>query len=426
MELAQKANNAAEAGRSGILPQTKKSNSFVFFLLRLFLRPALFMLYRFRFDMKSSKGIRRPCLVLANHQTGFDQFAVSMGFKFGINYVATDTIFRHGFLSKIMVALVRPIPFSKGSSDLIALKNMMAVIRGGGCVGMFPSGNRSFFGDECKIVPGIGKLAKKFNAPLVLVQIRGGFNTRARWHAKRSLGKTTAFVSRVVQPEEMAAMTSAEVDAVIQRELSFNEFEWNRTAQVVYRGRHKAEYLESVLFYCPQCKSASKKFFLEEGKGLRSKGNEFFCQDCGARAAVNGTGFFEKIHNAENIPETILEWSRLQIDFVKNFDFSRFASKPAFSDGNVIFSSAERAKKEHFLGKGAIELYADRLCVCAHDFPFAEITTAITGVRKMTIYRKNEMYAVLAPDRTNLMKYMICAYHLRNKMLDIQEEYYGY
>ena len=402
-------------------PPIKKANSLVFFFLRVVFKPALWLLYRFRFNQKSSKGIKRPCLILANHQSGFDQFALSMGFGFGINYVATDTIFRHGLLSRLMVALARPIPFSKGSSDLIALKNMIAVIKSGGCVGMFPSGNRSFYGDECRIVPGIGRLAKKFNVPLVLVQMRGGFNTLARWKTKPSIGKVTAVVTRVVKPEELAAMTGAEVDEAIQREIGFNEFEWNKTAQITYRGRRKAEYLESVLFYCPECKSLGQV----EGGGLRSEGNEIFCLDCGARVMINGTGFFEKTNRAENIPDTILEWGRMQIDYVKSFDFSGFTDRPAFRDDGVIFSRAERAKKEHFLGKGAIELYAEKLVVCGHEFRFAEITTAIQGVRKMTVYRKDEVYAVLVPHRTNLMKYMICGYHLRNKAPDM-EEYYGY
>ena len=421
MDKSHKKDKPIAAGRK-IQPQAKKANSFVFSFLRIFFIPALFLLYRFRFDRKSSKGIKRPCLILANHQTGFDQFALSMGFKFGINYVATDTIFRHGLLSKIMVALVRPIPFSKGSSDLIALKSMMSVIKSGGCVGMFPSGNRSFYGNECKIVPGIGKLAKKFNVPLVLVQIRGGFNTLARWKAKPNRGKVTALVSRLVQPEELAAMTGAEVDELIQGELGFDEFAWNRTAQVTFRGRRKAEYLESVLFFCPDCKSMNEK---GEG-GLRSGGNEFFCLDCGARVRINGTGFFEKIHAAEKIPETILEWGRVQLDHIKGFDFSGFTDRPVFFDDKAVFSRAERAKKEYFLGEGQIALYADRLSICGHDFPIAEITTAIQGVRKMTVYRKDEVYAILAPYRTNLMKYMICGYHLRNKALGLQEEYYGY
>jgi len=411
------------AVQSGKKPtRIKKANSLIFFFLRAVFKPTLWLLYRFRFNQKSSKGIKRPCLILANHQSVFDQFALSMGFRFGINYVASDTIFRHGLLSKLMVALTRPIPFSKGNSDLIALKNMMAVIKSGGCVAMFPSGNRSFYGDECKIVPGIGKLAKKFNVPLVLVQMRGGFNTLPRWKVKPNRGKVTTVVSRVVQPAELATMTTAEVDDVIQRELGFNEFEWNKTAQIAFRGNRKAEHLESVLFYCPGCNKMNE----DDMGGLISTGNELMCLRCGAKIKINDTGFIEKIRYAENVPDTILEWSRMQLEFVKSFDFSRYTKDPVFTEDSILLYKAERAKKEHFLGEGYIRFYADRINVCDHDFHLTDITMAIQGVRKLTIYRKDEVYAVLAPHRTNLVKFMICGYHLRNKALGVKEEYYGY
>ena len=395
----------------------RKANSFFFWILRLFFGPALYILYRFKFERKTAKGIKRPCLILANHQTVFDQFAVGMGFNFGINYVASDTIFRHGILSKIMIKLVQPIPFSKGSSDFIAVKNMIEVIRDGGCVGVFPSGNRSFFGEESTILFTIGRLAKKLSVPLVLVQVRGGFNTLARWSIKPNKGKMRASVVRVVKPEELAIMSDTEVNGLINNAICFNEFDYNKTKQIIFHGRRKAEYLESVLFYCPECNSMS---------GLRSEGNEFFCQDCGAKVRLNGTGFFEKINKAEKIPETILEWSRLQLDYIKTLDFSIFTDKPVFSDNNIILSKAERARSEDLLGTGSIEFYGNKFCVCGKDFLFNETTTAVHGVRKMSIYNRDAVFAVEAPFRTNLVKYMICGFHLHNKVLNIKEEYYGY
>ena len=395
----------------------KKANNFNFWFLKLFIRPALYLIYRFRFDMKSSRGIKRPCLILANHQTGFDQLGLSMGFGFGINYVATDTIFRHGLLSKIMVLLVRPIPFSKGSSDLTALKHMINVIKSGGSVAMFPSGNRCCYGVESDILPGIGRLAKKFDVPLVLVQFQGGYNTLPRWKAKKNLGKVIATVVRIVSREELSALGAEEVDSIIQRELKFNEFEFNRTAQITFRGKHKAEYLESMLFYCPQCGVMNS---------LRSRGNEFFCTECEARVRINGTGFFERIHNAGAIPETILEWSELQLEHIKNLDYTPYGETPFFTDGEIQFSVAERAKGETLLGRGQISLFNDRVVVCDREFPLTEVTMALVGVRNLSIYARDNVYAIKGPWGMNLMKYMICGYHLRNMALDIKDGYYGY
>ena len=406
----------------------KKANSIIAGFLKIFFRPALYLIYRFRFDRSISKHIQRPCIILSNHQTVIDQFAVSMGFKFAINYVASDTIFRHGLLSKLMVALVRPIPFSKGSSDIIAVKNMMSVIADGGCVAMFPSGNRSYFGKENKIVNGVGKLVKRLNAPLVLMNLQGGYFTKARWQAKTNRGKMIAKVVKTFQTDELASMSNEELDTIIQKTLSFNDFEYNQKAQIKFRGKHKAEYLESVLFYCPNCSAPPTKNEWGGGGGanLRSQGNDFFCQDCQMRVRLNQYGFFERVENAESIPETILEWGEMQLNYIKSFDFSPFTDKPLFVDREVSFMQAERAKKEHFIGKGDIMLYADRISVCGNDFLFTDISFTLQGVRKLTIYKDNEVYAVKVNFRTNLFKYMVCGYHLKHKLLNTKEEYYGY
>ena len=224
-------------------------------------------------------------------------------------------------------------------------------------------------------------------------------------------------VVRVMHSEELAAKSDAEIESIIQQELRFNEFAYNRTAHIAYHGRHKAEYLESVLFYCPQCGSMS---------GLYSKGNDFCCRDCGAAVRINDTGFFDRVNKADAIPDTILEWSYKQLDYIKNFDFSVFTDKPVFSDNDITFLKAERAKKEELLGKGAITSYADRIVVCGQEFSFAETTMAIVGVRKLTIYNNADVFAVVAPFRTNFVKYMICGNHLRNKLSGVVEEYYGY
>jgi len=395
----------------------KKANSFIYWILRCVFIPVMYLLFRYKFDRKTSKGIKRPCLILSNHQTVLDAFAVGVGFRFGINYVASDTIFRHGFKSKLMMILARPIPFSKGSSDSSAIRNMMSVIKSGGCVGMFPSANQSFFGSESTIVPGIGKLARKFGVPLVLVQLRGGFLTKPRWKAMPNKGKMRGAVSRVVSAEELAAMSPAEIDDIIFKELNFNDFEYNKTAKIVFRGKHRAEYLESVLFYCPECHSLS---------GLHSQGNEFFCRDCGMGVRLGETIIFEKIKKAEKVPDTILEWSAMQLNYIKGIDYSPFSAKPLFRDEGITFKLAQRARNETLLGTGTIEFFNDRFTVCGQDFFFVDSTLSLQGVRKLTMYNKDSVYAIESPLKMNLVKYMICGYCQRNKILNIKEEYYGY
>jgi len=395
----------------------KKASTFIFGILRILI-PIIYIKYRFRFDYKTGKGIKRPCLILSNHQTSFDQFAVGVGFKFGINYIASDSIFRHGFISWLMIILSRPIPFSKGSADASAIFKMFSVIKQGGSVGMFVSGNRSFFGEECTIKPGVGKLAKKIGVPIVLVQMRGGYNTKPRWKSKPNKGKMSASVTRVISEEELKTLSADQLENIIKDELYFNEFEWNAKEKIVFRGKQKAEFLERVLFYCPECKSFNC---------LGSKGNEFFCLLCKMRVQINETGFFEKINNAANCPDTILEWSRIQLEHVKSFNYKEYRDKPLFGDRDVRLSYVIRSKKDEPIGKGEMELYEDKIRICGKDFEVIKIKDmSIQSYNRLIIYNDEGEFTVDMSARGNAVKYMICGYHLRNIVLNLQNNHYGY
>ncbi|MCL2821601.1 MAG: 1-acyl-sn-glycerol-3-phosphate acyltransferase, partial [Firmicutes bacterium] len=123
----------------------KKSSNFIFWIVRGILRPVLKRKYNCRISKSHYKSLKRPCLIMCNHQAGFDQFSTGIIANFGINFVASDTIFRHGFKSWIMKKLANPIPITKGMADITAVKKMMQVTKNGGAVGIFPEGNRCFF-----------------------------------------------------------------------------------------------------------------------------------------------------------------------------------------------------------------------------------------------------------------------------------------
>jgi len=396
----------------------KKASNAIFAVLRFILTPILWQKYRFKFEYETSKDIKRPCVILSNHQTAFDQFAVGVGFKFAINYIASDSIFRHGLQSLLMKILAHPIPFSKGSSDASAIIKMFTVIKEGGCVGMFVSGNRSFFGEECTLKPGVGKLVKKMNVPVVLVKMRGGYNTKPRWKNKPNKGRMYAGVTRIIKPEELQTLSGDQLDEIIIRELYINEFEWNAKEKIEYLSKYKAEYLERVLFFCPECGKIET---------LASKGNEFFCNECGMRVEINGTGFFNKINNADKCPDTILEWSKMQLEYIKNIDYGIYKENPLLKDRNVTLLQAVRSKKDVLLGKGLVELYNDRLRICGNDFLIEKLKDmSIQSYNRLMIYMENGEYTMDMPFRGNAMKYMICAYHLKNTASNAQNAGYGY
>ncbi|MCL2847620.1 MAG: 1-acyl-sn-glycerol-3-phosphate acyltransferase [Firmicutes bacterium] len=403
------------------IKKMKKAPNWMFWILRTLLRPILKCKYNYSFDRSTSKGIKRPCLIVCNHQAGFDQFAVGLGVKFGINFVASDTIFRHGLQSYAMLKLTRPIPITKGTADPVAIKSMMEVAKIGGAVGIFPEGNRCFYGETMTVGKGTGRLAKKLAVPLVIMRLSGVYLTKPRWKIKPNKGKSTGKVVRILSVEELEKLTALEVQEIIEKELYINEFEYNKEQKIKFIGKARAEHLESVLFYCPNCHTFD---------GLKSEKHSFFCLKCNMKTEIDEYGFFTTYVGAfserPQIPETILEWSKQQIEYIKNFDFSAFIDKPIFSDNNIEFSKAIKAKKQTDTQKGSIAFYGDRIRVCEQDIYFSDIKAlSIQEVRKLTIYTTTDALVIDAPLKYNLMKYMICAYHIKHTQ-EKKLEYYGY
>ena len=403
------------------------------------MKPTLKRKYGVIVDNSTHKTIKRPCFILCNHQAAFDQFTVGIAFKFGINYVASDTIFRHGLQSWLMKKLVKPIPITKGQSDMQAVKKMMEAIKNGGAVGIFPEGNRCFFGETMNIGQGTGRLAKMLKVPLVLMRMQGGYLAKPRWKIKPNKGRVTAGVVRVIGIEELAAMTNEQVQEIIDRELYQNDFEWNTAERIKFLGKARAEHLESILFYCPRCETVGS---------LVSKVHDFYCSSCDLRTSIDEYGFFEQNTNckgdscvslcssqddnisvlsAYSLPATILEWSKLQLQFIKNSDYSSYNDKPIFCDNDILLSKAIKAKKQLDTKKGDIAIYNDRFEIAGTTIMLRDVKNlSIQEVRKLSIYTTKDTYVIDVPLKRNLVKYMILGYHLKNLSEGIQEGYYGY
>ena len=114
-------------------------------LLKFLFRPIALWMYHIKIEkFKEENG--RQYLVLANHQTGFDQFFPSFAFRQHLYYLASEDIFSMGWLSKVIEWIAGPIPIKKQVTDIRAVMNCMKVAKEGGSIAIFPEGNRTFSG----------------------------------------------------------------------------------------------------------------------------------------------------------------------------------------------------------------------------------------------------------------------------------------
>ena len=100
-----------------------------------------------------------PMLVLTNHNTNWDFLYFGASFSKHMYYVASEHIFRSGFVSKAIKFLVSPVARKKGASSAETVSEIKSRLSRGYNVCMMADGNRSFYmisagsGHRSKITP---------------------------------------------------------------------------------------------------------------------------------------------------------------------------------------------------------------------------------------------------------------------------------
>lgn len=359
----------------------------------------IWVLYGFKVTkFKEENG--RQYLILANHQTGFDQFYPSVAFSRPVYYVASEDIFSMGFLSKIIIWLQNPIPIKKQVTDIRAVMNCMKVAKEGGNIGIFPEGNRTFSGETAYINPAIGGLAKKLGLPIAFFKIEGGYGVHPRWSDVRRRGKMRAYVSSVLEPEEYKDFTNEQLYQRICQELYQNETE----LEGKYFHKKNAEYVERALYVCPHCGITH----------FESHGDQVTCTSCGRSAKYLPDKKFEGEYPFENV----LEWYRFQQDYVNKLNLLEMTEAPIIQDTCDLYN-VELYQGKTLAGKGVkMALYGDRIEMTGSVekcFRFDETETiTILGKNKLNIYHKNVVYQIQSDKRFNALKYINLFHRYKN------------
>lgn len=375
------------------------------FLRELF-RPIAVWMYHIKIEkFKEENG--RQYLVLANHQTGFDQFFPSFAFKQHLYYVASEDIFSMGWLSKLIQWIANPIPIKKQVTDIRAVMNCMKVAKEGGSIAMFPEGNRTFGGETGYINPAIGGLAKKLGLPIAFFKIEGGYGVQPRWSDVRRRGKMRAYVSSVLEPEAYKNWSNEELYQYICKALYQNE----ANSLQNYHHKQSAEYLERVLYVCPDCGITH----------FESHGDTVTCTCCG-----KSTKYLPNLEFSGEFPfRYMLDWYKYQENFVNGLDTLSMTQTPIIRDTCDLYQVSLYSKKQLLAERVELALYGDRIEMSGgftDTFSFAEVETiTILGKNKLDIYRADMVYQIQSDKRFNALKYLNLYHRYKNLTSEVQD-----
>lgn len=376
-----------------------------FALLRPLMGLGLRPLYNFkekRFPLK--KGDQY--LILSNHQSTMDPVLVCLSFHTPIYIVATDTLFKNKFWSKVLTYIVAPIPKRKAATDVACIKTMKKVASEGGSLMIFPEGNRAWADYQFAISPAISKMVKMMDIPLALYNIHGGYGVNPRWGHKLRRGKMTGEVVKVLSREEIKSLSNDDLYDIIVQNLRVIDSD----SKAIFESKKRAEYLERELFICPCCKKWNT---------ISSNGNFVSCS-CGAKAEYTKDLQLESENHT--IPFTkLVDWYRYQQKVVKEYDF---VDEIIFEDCPVKLYDQSGKTKKLKLAEGKITLTREVLRVENFTIPVKEIVSkSVIGGCKLLLGTKDTSYFIVGHERFNPIKYAL----VLNRLETACEEdiYYG-
>ncbi len=377
-------------------------------VIKFLLRPWTTLVSRLRYHVKlprfkEQKG--RQFLILMNHQTPFDQFFVTATFKMPVYFVGTEDIFSLGFLSRALKWLVAPIPIKKQTADMAAVMNCLRVAREGGTIAMAPEGNRTYSGRTAYMNPAVAPLARKLGLPVALYRIEGGYGIQPRWADTRRRGKMRAYVSEVIEPEEIKNLTDDELVERIQRGLYVDD----AAEMGVYRHKKKAEFLERAIYVCPDC--GLSKF--------HSHGDLVRCEKCGKtwryteRMTFEGVGFDSPF-------DRVADWYDYQNNYIAELDGLPVTDAPLYTDTVKLSEVIVYERKRPIAETATASLYGDRIEVSYGDgsllsLSFSEVSAiSALGRKKINVYVQKQVYQLAGDERFCGLKYVNFYYKHKN------------
>ncbi len=346
-------------------------------------------------------------LIIANHQTSYDQFFVDLIFKNPVYYLSSEDVFSIGFASKLLKFFFNPIPIKKQTQDTGAVINCMRVAKEGGSIAIFPEGNRTYSGKTEYINPSIAKLARKLNLPIAFIRIEGGYGVQPRWSDVFRKGYMRAYVSRVMELEEIKSCSVDQLIAIIKQELFVDE----NLSDNQYFHKKSAEYLERAVYVCPYC--GLTKF--------ESKNSQIECKKCLKKVRYLPNKQLEGV-NFEFPFKNVGEWYDYQTEFVSKMDISVFENNPAYIDEEISLYDVVFCKKKKVLNNDLKMLvFSDRFEFIKGEYktvlPLEKVSTVtVLGRNKLNIYFDNnrKAYQVKGDKRFNALKYVHFYYHYKN------------
>jgi 1-acyl-sn-glycerol-3-phosphate acyltransferase len=380
----------------------KTRHNFFYKFGRFVCRRPLIKKFNFEYDIINVE--QTPYIVVANHLTNWDPLLIGLSFPKCMYFVASDHILRMGFISKLLEFAVSPIARVKTAQETQTVIAIFKRLRDKCNICIFTEGTTSFDGITGEVQPSIGKLIKKAGVTVVTYKFKGSYFTFPRWARFVHKGKMEGRLVQIYSPEKIASMSEEEIYKAVKNDIYINAYEEQEKNPVLFKGKKRAEYLETTLYCCPKCRQLGT---------LKSAGDLLSCA-CGFKVRYNEYSYFEIPDSEEQPPfKTITDWVKWERSEVCALvEKSKEADVPLAADEDQMLFEITRAKHNTLIAKGKLSLFNDRLSLVsdtgqANEFPLKEIIEiGVITMKTIVFATKHKVYEIHSTHPRSALKYM--------------------
>jgi len=287
-------------------------------LIGMLVTPSLIK-HRAKLTRVNMEGIKPPYLLLCNHNAFFDfMVATKATFPRRVSYVVAID----GFIGmEWLMRIIGCICTRKFTSDMNLVRQVSRVIKNGDIAAIYPEARYSLCGTKAVLPQSIGKLAKLLKVPVVTLICHGHHVNSPFWNTgDRGVKPTEATMTCIATAEQVASMTAAELNQLIDDSFHYDDFRWQKENNIRIRYRKRAEGLHKVLYQCPNCRTEYR---------MTSKKTILRCEECGKEWEMTELGELRALSGEtefSHIPDWY-EWERANVRAEVERGEYRFESK---------------------------------------------------------------------------------------------------
>lgn len=173
---------------------------------------------------------------------------------------------------------------------------------------MYPEAGYSIDGTATVLPDSLGKCIKMLGVPVVMITAYGAYAYQPLYnYLKLRKNPVWADMEYVLSPEQIQAMSVDEINQMVEKCFSFDNFRWQKENNIVIDEPFRADGLNKVLYKCPNC--------LAEGQTIGT-GTSLICNSCKKEYQLTELGEM-KAKQGETEISHIPSWYRWQRECVR-------------------------------------------------------------------------------------------------------------